>query len=295
MVRKLQKIIIAFSLPCLIAGGAKAETLVVVHPGFETDTLPSGQPIPDNTFRVDPSTPTGWNIYDPDSVINGGSNSVGIINPTNSDFYMNGAPEGSQAAIVYLESSGTGEAGIQQTLASTLQLQTRYILEVDVGNIASGMRSPFSSDGGNLFYNLAGFPGYRIDLLAGGVIIGSDSGAVIADGFWTTRSIVVDIGSSNPLVGQDISIRLVNLNLAGSPSAPGIEVNFDNVRLCTSAIPDPMTISFSEGKVTLTFKGTLQHTTNLQDAESWEDVIPQPTSPWTFTPSEDLEFFRARP
>ncbi|MEM9478732.1 MAG: hypothetical protein AAGA58_03620 [Verrucomicrobiota bacterium] len=276
----------------LFVAGLKAQSIPILNAGFEVDTLPSGQPIPDNTFRVDPSTPTDWDIYDPNAIINGGSNSVGIINPTNSDFYPGGAPEGNQAAIVFLTSSGTGEAGLEQTLTSTLQPETRYTLHVDVGNIASGMGSSFSSDGGTVFYNLAGFPGYRIELLAGGVVIGSDTGAIIGDGQWSTRSIIVDIGPSEPLAGQSLSIRLVNLNLVGTPTEPGIEVNFDNVQLVASPLPDPIEIDSSGGQITITFSGTLQRTTDLEDSESWETLSPQPISPWTFTPDEELEFFR---
>lgn len=290
--RAIDAFIVASVFLILPVGGLKAQSIPILNAGFEIDTLPNGQPIPDNTFRVDPSTPSDWDIYDPNAIINGGSNSVGIINPTNSDFYPGGAPEGNQAAIVFLTSSGTGEAGLEQTLTSTLQLETRYTLQVEVGNIASGMGSSFSSDGGSVFYNLAGFPGYRIELLAGGTVIGSDTGAIIADGQWSTRSVIVDVGPSEPLVGQSLSIRLVNLNLVGTPTEPGIEVNFDNVQLTASPLPDPIAIDSSGGQVTITFSGTLQRTTDLEDSESWETLSPQPTSPWTFTTAEELEFFR---
>lgn len=220
---------------CLFAAGfitkANAAPLTILNAGFELDTLPNMDPIPDNTFRVDPGTPAGWSAYDPNLILNGGSRSVGLINPTNSDFFPGGAPEGSLAAIVYLEGDyGAGEAGIQQTLADTLELKTRYTLQVEVGNIASGQGSPSSADGGNNYYNLNGFPGYRIDLLAGGVVIGSDTAADIGEGLWETREIVVDVGDAHPQEGGELGIRLVNLNVADTPD-PGIEVDFDDVRL----------------------------------------------------------------
>ncbi len=45
-------------------------------------------------------------------------------------------------------------------------------------------------------------------------------------------------GSNDLLAGQNLGIRLVNLN-----SATGIEVNFDNVRLDATAVPEPGSIS----------------------------------------------------
>lgn len=216
---------------------SRAASITILNAGFEADTLPNGNPIPDNTFRVDAGTPSNWTVYDPNGIIDGGNNSVGLINPTNSTFFPGGAPEGSLAAIVYLDGQqGNGEAGIQQTLSATLDLNMVYTLQVDVGNIASGMGSASSADGGNNFYNLNGFPGYRIDLLAGDVVLGSDTGASIGEGSWVTRSVVVNVGASHAQAGEALSIRLVNLNQSDSPD-PGIEVDFDNVRL--DAVPEP--------------------------------------------------------
>lgn len=208
-----------------------AAPLTILNAGFEADTLPNMNPIPDNTFRVDPGTPANWDVYDPNAILNGSNLSIGLINPTNSDFYPDGAPEGSLAAIIYLEGAyGAGEVGIQQTLADNLELKTRYTLQVDVGNIASGQGSASSADGGSHYYNLNGFPGYRIDLMVGGVVLASDTGANIGEGLWQTREIVYDVGDAHPQEGGALTIRLVNLNLADTPD-PGIEVDFDDVRL----------------------------------------------------------------
>ncbi|MEM9016431.1 MAG: hypothetical protein AAGC68_05410 [Verrucomicrobiota bacterium] len=229
--------VLFLALVCLLIEEGSAQSITIANLGFEVDTLPGGQPIPENTIRVDPSTPSDWDIYDPNFIIDGGSNSVGIINPTNSSFYSGGAPEGSQAALIYLEASGQGEAGIHQTLASSLQLQTRYTLQVDVGNPASGTSSS-SSSGGAILFNFAGFPGYRIDLLAATTVIASDTGASIPDGSWDTRTLVVDIGDSSDLAGETLSVRLVSLNQTGTSGEPGIQVNFDHVRLVTSPVPE---------------------------------------------------------
>lgn len=221
---------------CLVriccTSASHAAPLAIANAGFEEDTMPDLSPIPDNTFRVDPGTPSGWDHYDPNFILNGGSRSIGLINPTGSTFFPGSAPEGSLAALIYLQGVyGAGEVGIQQTLAETLQLKTRYTLQVDVGNIASGTGSAASSDGGANFYNLNGFPGYRIDLLAGDVVIASDTGAEIGEELWETRQIVYDVGDAHPQEGGALTIRLVNLNIEDSPQNPGIEVDFDDVRL----------------------------------------------------------------
>ncbi|MEP4079064.1 dienelactone hydrolase family protein [Haloferula sp.] len=220
---------------CVSTGGSICDSvaapIAISNAGFEADTLPNMNPIPDNTFRVDPGTPSSWDAYDPNGILNGNNLSIGLINPTGSTFFPGGAPEGSLAAIVYLQGAyGSGEVGIQQTLADTLELKTRYTLQVDVGNIDSGQGSPSSADGGAVFYNLNGFPGYRIDLMAGDQVIASDTGAEIGEGLWVTREVTIDIGDSHPLEGADLRIRLVNLNIADAPD-PGIEVDFDDVRL----------------------------------------------------------------
>ena len=208
-----------------------AAPLTILNAGFENDTMPDLSPIPDNTFRVDPGTPSDWDAYDPNGLLNGGNISIGLINPTGSDFFPGGAPEGSLAALIYLDGAfGQGEVGIQQTLEDTLELKTRYTLQVDVGNIASGQGSASSADGGNNFYNLDGFTGYRIDLMAGDIVLASDTGAEIGEGLWETREIVYDVGDAHPQEGGTLTIRLVNLNVADNPD-PGIEVDFDDVRL----------------------------------------------------------------
>ncbi|MGJ8639319.1 MAG: dienelactone hydrolase family protein [Opitutaceae bacterium] len=239
-----------------------AAPLDILNAGFEEDTLPNNNPIPDNTFRVDAGTPADWDAYDPNAILNGSSRSIGLINPTNSTFFPGGAPEGSLAAIIYLDGAfGTGEVGIQQTLADTLELKTRYTLQVDVGNIASGQGSGSSADGGVTNYNLNGFPGYRIDLMAGDVVIASDTGAEIGEGLWTTREVTVDIGSAHPQEGGALTIRLVNLNIADTPE-PGIEVDFDDIRLDATSLLTNFT----------------EETVYFDIPESIEpDVIPTPT------------------
>jgi hypothetical protein len=80
-------------------------------------------------------------------------------------------PDGSNAALIYLaDDQGAGEVSLEQTLGVGLQPNTRYRLTVEVGNIASGFGAPPFDQ----FFNLDGFPGYRVQLLAGNEVIAED-------------------------------------------------------------------------------------------------------------------------
>ena len=130
-------------------------------------------------------------------------------------------------AVVFLLTGGPTESGIQQTLTDTLQAGLRYTLEVSVGNI--------TPDGGP--WNFAGFPGYRVDLLAGGQVVASDNNTLLpGEGVFLESTVSVVVGADHLLLGQPLGIRLVSLD---GPS--GIEVNFDNVRLNAVAVPEPAT------------------------------------------------------
>ena len=212
-----------------------AAPVAIDNASFETDTLPAGGAIPDNTYRFDSGFPSDWTAYDPNALLDGGSNAIGVVNPTNSTFFPGGPTDGSLAAIVFVSSTGIGEVGIEQALADTLAANTTYTLTVNVGNPASGTGSA-SSTGGAFFLDLTGFPGYRIELLAGGVRLVSDSGAIVADGAWATRSLEFTTGDAPPQLGTPLAIRLVSLNQSVLPD-PGLEVAFDDVRLTAVAVP----------------------------------------------------------
>lgn len=215
---------------------AYAQAISITNPGFETDVIPDG------AFSV--LVPTGWQVYDPSGIINQNANSVGVIRPNVAQTYFpDGAPEGEQAALVFLAGNASGPAGLQQTLATTLAAQTRYTLSVAIGNIASGTSLVGSADGGNVFYDLDGFPGYRIELLAGNTVLGADSSSagVIPEGGWRTATLTVDSTSFGDALGQSLTIRLVNLDTPGTVELPAIEVDFDAVTLVAAPVPEPGT------------------------------------------------------
>ncbi|MCH8147732.1 MAG: hypothetical protein IH987_07005 [Planctomycetes bacterium] len=200
--------------------------LAISNPGFEADFVSEG------CFEV--LFPAAWPVYDPNGILNGGGNSVGGLNlPPGSVFFPAGAPQGDHAALVFLSSTiGAGPAGLTQVLGDTLQADTTYTLTVQVGNIASGIGPPPCDVFG--FFDLDGFPGYQVQLLAGGVVIAEDDNslaATIPEGEFRLSTIQVSVGNTHPQLGDPLEIRLINLNVADTPGDPGIEVDFDDVRL----------------------------------------------------------------
>jgi hypothetical protein len=240
-------------IPILLAMGGllamaktRAELLLMIHPGFEDIR---GE-VPFNEFTFGPLN--GWNLYDPSNITNGGAGNTYYIgtltpqpDPENPGSFINfpgGAAQGSRVGMAFnfLGSGGQGVYGFVQTLSSTLQASTQYTLQVEIGNIASGLALD------NTFFNLDGFPGYRIDLLAGGVVIAQDNNSLagaIPEGQWATGTVSFTTGASHSQLGQALGIRLVNLNVV-DPAFPAanLEVDFDDVRLDATAIPEPTTM-----------------------------------------------------
>ena len=158
-------------------------------------------------------------------------------------FITDGAPDGDRVGIAFNEAStgNGGEYGMVQTITTDqLQAFTTYTLTVEVINIASGTAQS------NTFFNLEGFPGYRIDLLAGGVVLASDNNTLagsIPEGGVMTSSFDFATGADHDQLGEDLGIRLVNLNEVdttdATTTAADLEVDFDNVRLSAVAVPEP--------------------------------------------------------
>ena len=203
----------------------------VINASFEDTT---GQtPFNEFTFGV----PQGWLLYDPHGLA-GPNVYTGTLQPNGVDFFNTLAPDGDLVAILYNEGLfGAGEYGFEQTLAATWQPQTSYQLSVEVGNIASG----FAQNG--QFFNLDEFPGYRIELLAGESVVVEDSNSLIIDeGQFETSVLSFSTTSSEPFLGQNITIRLVNLNLIpngyNEETSPDLEVDFDAVTFDATLIGD---------------------------------------------------------
>mgnify|MGYP001225184489 CR=1 FL=1 len=202
-------------------------SLAIINPGFETDFAA------ENCFNVS-AAPTGWLLYDPTGIYNGGSNSVGTLDTrAGGPHFIDGAPEGEQVGLTFIQASpGAGPMGIRQSLGNVLEQNTTYTLSVQVGDIAAGQGPPPCDVFG--FFNLNGFPGYQVQLLAGGVVIAEDNNTlagVLDEGLFALSTIQVTIGEGHPQAGAQLEIRLINLNMIDTPMNPGIEVDFDDVVL----------------------------------------------------------------
>ncbi len=196
------------ALVILTAARASAVPIPVTNHSFE---LPATGPA---TFITN-APPTGWAAYG-DS-LNFVGRTIGVLNPNTTVLYADPVPDGSNVGVTFLQPQLNDEAGLQQTVGATLQVLTQYTLTVEVGNLAY--------DGGP--FPFTGFPGYRIDLLAGTTVIASDDDTLLpGEGRFLTSTVQVATGATHPNAGEALTIRLVNLD-----AAAGIEVNFDDVRL----------------------------------------------------------------
>lgn len=201
-------------------GPGPVDPIVIENPGFEADFVAAGN-------YDDTIVPAGWTAYDPMNIVGLDYNSLGVLNPTGTVLYPDGAPEGSNVALVFLWRDQTNDmpAGFVQQLADVLEEDTEYTLRVKVGNIA-----PM----GNVPYELAGFPGYRVELLAGGFVLAADDDTLApADGEFLQSEITYLAEADDPSLGAPLGIRLINLNMGSS----GIEVNFDDVELLAAPSP----------------------------------------------------------
>lgn len=224
-----------------------AALLVVNNSGFEEITGAT-QTVNEFTFGDFP----GWTIYDPSMSKGNGTGGIyytGTLTPQiiathdamDYQYFPDGAPEGNRVGIAFNFNAGadTGEYGLQQTLSATLQANTTYTLSALVGNITSG----YSLDGS--FFNLEGFPGYRIDLMAGETVLVSDNNSLagsIAEGTFENSSISYTSTDSDLELGEFLRIRLVNLNVTDSSfMSADLEVDFDAITLDASPVPEPTT------------------------------------------------------
>lgn len=203
---------------------ANAASLSIANAGFEEPIIGEG----DFTINVLPS----WTLYDPSNLtsasIGSGEPIYGVYNPT-ADFYFNEAPEGNNVGYVYLTfPPGSGAVGISQTLTSLLTANTKYTLQVEIANIPPV----------NGFTTLDGFPGYAVQLLAGGTLLTQDfNNLSITEGAFVTSNISYITSANNPNLGKPLEIRLLNLL-----QSDGIEINFDNVKLDATQIPESASI-----------------------------------------------------
>lgn len=220
-------------LAALAATASSAVEILITNPGFENPATGAG------TFVTD-SAPSGWSTY---GSLNFSNRTVGVLNPGGTTLYGS-VPGGSNVGVVFLSSGGapaSSPAGFQQTLSATLANNTTYTFSVSVGNIANDSTHPHNQ------FDFSGFPGYRLELVAGSTVVASQQNAVApAEGTFVTTSFTYTTDDDDPLAGSTLAIRLLNLD-----ASAGLEVNFDNVSLTATAVPEPATAAAALGLVFL--------------------------------------------
>lgn len=236
----------------LFSGGAspaRAALLPIANAGFEDLYLGSNLPaeyggdVPTGTFPTGPP-PSGWTAWSELGTPPPGS-FIGVINPgtaadfaPNPPFFDSGAPEGDNAVLLYTSGdSGGPEYGVEQTLAAVLTAGMTYTLSAEVGNIGSGtaLLPPYSTLG---FFDIDGFPGYRIQLVAGTTVVAEAVDLVLPlEREWLRSSVVLVVDEDHANLGETLSVRVVNRNQPDVMGVTGIEVDFDDIQLDVSPTP----------------------------------------------------------
>lgn len=208
------------------------------NPGFETPELEDNQ-FTDQLNRlglnIDPPIPN-WEIYDPDGLVESFADAelpafdaplLGVFNPAtgagNTPHPDVGVPEGNN--ISFADSglqAGEGRVGIFQPLDTVLEGGKRYTLQVEVGNPQSFTLQTLQVD-----FDLDGFPGYQVQLLAGDEVLAVDDNSLsISEGEFQTATVTYRSTVNDASLGENLGIRLVNLN-----ESEGRSVTFDSVSL----------------------------------------------------------------
>jgi hypothetical protein len=207
-----------------MAGLVNSADIIIINPGFEDPALADGEWIEGGTgwsqgyYDLNGTgDPTVWH----DGTAEG---YAGVWNPDADGGFPDGvAPEGQNTgwAETYVQPDvdppTVWDFGLSQVLTDTLEADTQYILGAQVGN-AFYNESDVTSD-------------YRLELLAGGVLLGTDAGASPAAGEWAHHSLTFESGSSPVQLGEPLEIRLIAEFYVDGNGDSGYEVDFDTVSL----------------------------------------------------------------
>jgi hypothetical protein len=211
-----KKLFLFLAAISVLALAGLANAVEINNSGFEEPVLTNG----DYTSGDPPDWKLGnYNVLNPTVWIPGWSEG-GVWNPDTTDGYSGGAAFEGQN-VGYVASYTGSDAGISQVLTVKLTADTEYVLSAAVGNpLWNG--SDVSAD-------------YRLELLAGGVLLDSDTGASPASGDWALHSLTYTSGHSPAQLGQPLEIRLIAVDYTDGGGGDGYEVDFDSVTLTLKA------------------------------------------------------------
>lgn len=178
---------------CVLVAAPAMADFDIANPGFELPELTPG--------GFTSGTP-GWTLFS-------GTGQWGSFYPSMGTWGYT-APFGEQ--VLY-----TNSVTVQQTLADVAVAGLTYTLEVEVVS----RPAPWGS------------MNYRIDLLFGDTIVGSDIATLVPPvGGYLTSTISYTVQDGDAFIGQPLTIRL---------GGPGSQCNFDNVRV--NGVPAPTTLA----------------------------------------------------
>jgi len=196
---------------------SSAESLPIVNPGFEDGVMDE-----ENYEGTTPDWQTGrYNVNNPGVWIDLGGDAY-IYRPTTDEYTDPGVvPEGEKVAFV--DGIAGFDNGIRQILTRNLAPNHVYTLSVAIGNPA--------------LYNVPPpAPDYRIELLAGGVLLASRSGSPPEDdSAFDIVTITYSSGQAPAQIGQPLEIRLIAIE---DPRNDDYGVDYDDVRLTAEPVLD---------------------------------------------------------
>ena len=227
---------VSISIGITLNNSAQASNISLENSGFEAPEQ-TNSPIPGAGF-FDFETPPGWELYDPNNLIpNDASLATSFTGGWKpSAAFFPSIPEGDQIGSIFLVPPGAGEVGFAQNSVTTIEPNTTYTLSAAV------LDTP-SLPGAEIF---AGFPGYKLELLAGNEVIAVDNNTImIGEGDFKTATVSYSSSKNDIYLGEALSLRLINLNLnnsSGFDGGNGVEVNFDNVQLSATSVPESQSV-----------------------------------------------------
>jgi hypothetical protein len=232
------------------AGVSAARAVPITNPGFEGNVLANpaaGQP--DNFINAVGQGATlvavpGWTFTaaQTDSFTSyGGVSDLGDFNHA-----LDGPLDNNIAWLFINEGKQTGSVSVTQTLAQTLQNNTRYTLTARVAQSTNAEgKEPLDNPAfptlgngvntGDVFARLyAGSPTTAMP----GFLPALSVVSVPADDTWVTWTLTWETGANEALTGTPVGIELFNRANTSALAVP-VEVFFDDIALTAAPTPEP--------------------------------------------------------